>query len=132
MEIDKTDVTRVGGTVLFITRDSIGVGAADGTIYWTEGNIGVDFSQFKLGMIVDVYYKKASMRKYPVVVWVEKQPLEHRVYVEAKPAEEKTIEQIWLSDQDRDAMLDTIENPPEPNDRLKKLMGKFKKSTRRK
>jgi hypothetical protein len=127
------DALRVGGTVLFAGKDSIGVGAADGTIYWTEGNLGINFKELPVGTVVDVYYRNIEGVKYPKVVWVQKkgsEPYKEIQVIEEKPADK--FEEIVLSDRDRDQMLETIEDPPEPNDALKSLMSKPKKDRHQK
>ena len=110
MNINNQDALRVGGTVIFVSKDAIGILASDGTIYWTEGNIGIDLKELPFGVVVDIYYKKLTTRKYPMVVWVEKKALL------------PDVEQIVLSKTDASILVEAIENPPEPNDALKELM----------
>jgi len=95
---------------MLMDKESMGVLAADGTIYWTVGNIGIDLKSFQVGEVVDVFHKKVGNNKYPVVVWVEKRMPKH------------AVEEIVLSEADAESMLEAIENPPEPNDALKDLM----------
>jgi DNA primase large subunit len=96
---------------MLMGKDSIGVLAADGTIYWTEGNIGVNLKHLRVGDVVDVFYKMVPHNKYPVVVWVEK-----------RVPKQEVVEEIVLSEADAESMLEAIEDPPEPNDALKDLM----------
>jgi hypothetical protein len=94
-----------------MSKDSIAIHASDSVIYWTEGNIGIDLRDLRVGVVVDIFYKKVPGVKYPVVVWLEKQL--------PKPPK---VEQIELSEAGAETLVDAVENPPEPNEALKDLM----------